>query len=162
MNIFIEEHQQLVEDLLAEGIEFILIGGYAVNFHGYNRTTGDLDIWIKPDNENKDRILKFFKKSGFDDDSISHIAKLDFMQATVFSIGDEPFKTDFLTKVSGVTYEEADKEKILFYHEGISIPFINLNHLVLTKIGTGRGKDKTDIEMLQEVRKVKNQTGPLE
>jgi hypothetical protein len=44
MNIFLEEHKKLVADMLAEGIDFILIGGYAVNFHGYNRATGDLDV----------------------------------------------------------------------------------------------------------------------
>jgi hypothetical protein len=58
MNVFVEEHQKLVADMLSAGIEFILIGGYAVNFHGYNRTTGDLDVWLKPDEENKIKILQ--------------------------------------------------------------------------------------------------------
>ena len=155
MKIFLEEHQMLVADMLAGGIQFILIGGYAVNFHGYNRTTGDLDVWLQSSEENKNKILSLLKKYDFDPESLDQIAHLDFTQAVVFSIGDEPYKTDFLTKVSGVTYEEADKEKDIFEYDGISIPFINLHHLVLTKMGTGRGKDKVDIEMLQQVQNVK-------
>jgi hypothetical protein len=155
MNIFLEEHQQLVTDMLSAHIQFILIGGYAVNFHGYNRTTGDLDVWLKPDNNNKIKLINLLKNYDFEDESLNHIEQLDFTQALVFSIGHEPYKTDFLTKVSGVTYEEADKEKIIFEHEGISVPFINLNHLVLTKIGTGRGQDQIDIEKLQQVQRAK-------
>jgi len=155
MNIFLEEHQRLISDMLNNDIQFILIGGYAVNFHGYNRTTGDLDVWLKPDNDNKNKIVQLLKKYDIETESLDHIGRLDFTQALVFSIGDEPYKTDFLTKVSGVTYEEADREKVAFEHEGISIPFINLNHLVLTKFATGRGKDKVDIEMLQQVKNAK-------
>jgi hypothetical protein len=155
MNIFLEEHQKLVADMIADGIQFILIGGYAVNFHGYNRTTGDLDVWLQPNNDNKTKILQLLKKYDFDPDSLEQIGQLDFTQPLVFSIGDEPYKTDFLTKVSGVTYEDADKEKDIFAYDDISVPFINLHHLVLTKMGTGRGKDKIDIEMLQQIKNVK-------
>jgi hypothetical protein len=153
MNIFIEEHIQLLKDMLSEGIQFILVGGYAVNFHGYNRTTGDLDVWLKPDEDTKTKVLLLFKKYGFDKESIDHIRRLDFTQTLVFSIGDQPFKTDFLTQVSGVTYEEADIGKDFFDLEGFKIPFISFNHLILTKISTGRGKDKVDVEMLQDVKK---------
>ena len=57
MNIFLKEHYLLLEKLINAGVEFIIIGGYAVNYHGYNRTTGDLDLWIKPDNDNRDILL---------------------------------------------------------------------------------------------------------
>jgi len=53
MNIFLESHSNLLEKLIKANVEFLIIGGYAVNYYGYNRTTGDLDIWIKPDNFNK-------------------------------------------------------------------------------------------------------------
>ncbi len=137
--------------MIGEGVEFILIGGYAVNYHGYNRTTGDLDVWLKPDNENKKSILRCLEKYDLEIESLQQINELDFSHALVFSLGDEPYKTDFLTKVSGVSYVEANNEKVHFDHEGIKVPFINLNHLILTKMSTGRGKDKVDIEKLQEV-----------
>ena len=53
MNLFIDIHQQWIKSLLAAKVEFIIIGGYSVIFHGYKRTTGDIDIWLKPDNANK-------------------------------------------------------------------------------------------------------------
>ena len=155
MNIFFEEHRKLIADMLAEGVQFILIGGYAVNYHGYNRTTGDMDIWIKPDNNNKIKILNALEKNNIDGEDLQAIKELDFTEALVFSAWDSPYKIDFLTKVSGVSYEDADKEKITAEIEGITIPIINLNHLVLTKFATGRTQDKNDIEKLQQVQEKK-------
>jgi len=65
MNIFLEKHFDLIKKLLEGNVLFILIGGYAVNFHGYNRTTGDLDLWVKPDNENKTKLIAVLTKMGF-------------------------------------------------------------------------------------------------
>ena len=115
-----------------------------------------MDVWLKPTSENKQKLIKVFEQYDFEQESVEYIAQLNFNDALVFSIGDEPYKTDFLTKVSGVTYEEADKEKIVFEHEGMFVPFINLNQLVLTKIATGRDRDKIDIEQLQKVQNAKN------
>lgn len=111
MNIFLDEDKKLVSDMLIGSIEYILIWWYAVNFHGYNRTTGDLDIWLKPTSENKQKLIKVFEQYDFEQESVEYIAQLNFNDALVFSIGDEPYKTDFLTKVSGVTYEEAIKKR---------------------------------------------------
>ena len=93
-----------------------------------------------------------FRKIYLEQKSLDGIEQLDFTHALFFSIGVESYKTDFLTKVSGVSYQKADIAKILFPHEEMQISFINLNHLVLTKMGTGRGKDMVDIEKLKEVQ----------
>jgi hypothetical protein len=156
VNIFIEEHKELVECLLACDVSFILVGGYAVNYHGYNRTTGDLDVWVKPDDGNKAKLIKALEKYGIESSSLQIVAEFDFTQTIVFSIGERPFKIDFLTKVQGVTYDAADREKIVAPLDDMNIPFINLNHLVLTKIATGRPQDKADIQRLQDVEKAKN------
>lgn len=146
MNIFFEEHIALIADMLDYGVEFILIGGYAVNYHGYNRATGDLDVWLKPANENKVKVLALLKKYEIDDASVEEISQLDFTHPLVFSIGDEPYKTDFLTKASGVTYEEAERGKEIFEFEGVQVPFVNLHHLVLTKMGTGRVRTRQTLK----------------
>ena len=57
MKVFIEKHRHLLKLLASAGIDFIVIGGYAVIYHGYVRTTGDLDIWLQPDNQNKEKLL---------------------------------------------------------------------------------------------------------
>jgi len=153
MNIFFEEHRKLLVDMLEEGVQFMMVGGYAVNYHGYNRTTGDMDIWLKPDNGNKTKVIRALKKNDIDESGLQEINNLDFTHALVFSAWDSPYKVDFLTKVSGVSYEDADKEKIIAEIEGIQMPIINLNHLVLTKIATGRLQDSSDIEKLQQVKR---------
>jgi hypothetical protein len=58
MNIFVENHQLLLKSMLQHDVNFLLVGGYAVIYHGYKRTTGDMDLWIEPDNNNKLKLIK--------------------------------------------------------------------------------------------------------
>jgi len=155
MNLFIELHQQLIKRLIDNHVEFIVIGGYSVIFHGYKRTTGDVDIWLKPDNENKVKLLPVLKYFGFEDEELNSISALDFTKHLAFSIGEDPVKMDFLTRISLVDYEDADKQKIIGDVDGLKVPFLHLNHLVLSKMNTGRLKDKADIEALQQMDKNK-------
>lgn len=153
MDIFFEPHRNLISTLIEEGVSFIVVGGYAVNFHGYNRPTGDMDIWLQPSEENKQRLIRMLKKHDFDDESIKYLSSLNFKEAQVFSMGEPPFKFDFLTKINLVSYEDADQQKVLQDADGLTIPFIHLNHLILSKISTGRTKDKADIEELNKVNR---------
>jgi len=155
MNLLIEVHQELIKLLLDAGVDFIVIGGYAVIFHGYRRTTGDIDIWLKPDNANRDKLLPVLRQFGFDENEINEVAALDFTGHMMFSIGEQPEKIDFLTRISMVKYEDADKKKIMAETHGLLIPFLHLDDLVLSKINTGRTKDKADIDMLQLIEKAK-------
>jgi predicted nucleotidyltransferase len=156
MNLFIDSHQELLNQLLNGKVNFIVIGGYSVIYHGYKRTTGDVDIWLKPDNQNRDRLIRVLELMEFDTSSLFAIAEQDFRRHLVFSIGEAPEKVDFLTRISSVEYEAADAEKIVAEVDGLKIPFLHLNHLVLSKFNTGRAKDKADIEELQKIQNNKN------
>ncbi len=156
MNLFTELHQHLIKKLIEAGVDFIIIGGYSVIFHGYKRTTGDIDIWLKPDNKNRQKLLPVLQDFGFEESDIDEVAALDFTKHMVFSIGEQPEKMDFLTYINLVKYDDADKQKIVADIDGLPIPFIHLNDLVLSKMNTGRQKDKADIEMLQQIEKAKN------
>ena len=151
MNLFIDLHRLLIKKLLEAGVDFIIIGGYSVIFHGYVRTTGDIDIWLKPDNANKEKLLPVLIDFGFDECETNEVASFDFTKHLVFSVGDKPEKIDFLTRINLVEYEDADQHKIIADMEGLMIPFLHLNDLVLSKMNTGRLKDKADIEMLQQI-----------
>jgi len=155
MNLFIELHQDLIKMLLDAHVDFIVIGGYSVIFHGYKRSTGDIDIWLKPDNANKEKLLPVLRQMGFDENEINEVAMFDFTQHMVFSIGEKPEKIDFITRISLVKYEDADKKKIIAEADGLLIPFLHLDDLILSKINTGRSKDKADIDMLQLIEKAK-------
>ena len=153
MNLFVDKHIELLKALLKNNVDFIIIGGYSVIFHGYKRTTGDLDIWVKPDNTNKEKVLLALKEVKIDSHSISEIGKLDFTGYAAFCIWEEPERADFITRINLVNYDDADKNKIIGDMDGVKIPFLHLNDLVLSKMNTGRGKDKADIEELQKIQK---------
>ncbi len=155
MNLFIDLHQHLIKKLTDAKVDFIVIGGYSVIFHGYKRSTGDIDIWLKPENENKLRFLPVLADFGFDDSDLAHVAAMDFTKHMVFSIGEPPEKMDFITYINLVSFDNADKQKVYADIEGLTVPFLHLNDLVLSKMNTGRPKDKADIEMLQQLEKAK-------
>ncbi len=80
----------MISALLKVKVDFILIGGYAVIYHGYKRTTGDMDVWIKPTNVNKKKLLRVLKKFEFDESGINYLNSLDFTKHIAFHILEEP------------------------------------------------------------------------
>ena len=120
MNLFIESHQLVLRKLIEHKINFIVTGGYSVIFYGYQRTTGDVDIWLKPDNDNKLRLLPVLRFIGIVEEDIQHITNLDFSKHLSFSFGEEPEKIDFITRINLVEYEEADKMKVQAEVDGLS------------------------------------------
>jgi len=154
MNLFYPEHIMVLDALLRCQVRFLLIGGYAVIAYGYTRTTGDLDLWIDPSDQNKVALINTFRQLEFDESELETINQMDFKEATVFSMGTVPQKIDFLTKVSHVDFDEAYNKVVLMEYDGLQLPFVHYNDLVLMKMTTGRLKDQADIEELQ---KIKNQ-----
>lgn len=151
MNIFDSYTHDVLTKCIKHKVQFLVVGGYAVNFYGFRRTTGDIDLWIKPDNENKLQIIQVLNDLGIEKSVINQIEKMDFTKHIVFSDGEEPFKIDFMTYISGVNFDEADSKKNMAEIDALNIPFIHLNHLVISKIGTGRPKDSMDVQELQKI-----------
>lgn len=157
MSVLLSEHQEILQLLLQNKVRFLVIGGYAVIHYGYKRTTGDMDLWIGDDDENKKALLTAFNIVGFKEEDISALANLDFTEPVVFSLGEEPAKMQFLTRINQVTFEEAWDKRTLTEIDGMSIPFIQYHHLILSKFNTGRAKDVADIEELQRIHKYKKE-----
>ncbi|HMG14559.1 MAG TPA: nucleotidyltransferase [Saprospiraceae bacterium] len=153
MNLFLEGQLDLLDKLISFNVDFIVIGGYSVIYYGYKRTTGDVDIWLKPDNDNKEKLLKVFQIMDIDDYDLEVISGLDFTKHQAFTIGTDPLRTDFMTMVNLVNYEEASNQKVMGEIDGLSIPFIHFNHLILSKMNTGRLIDQADIEKLQKIKR---------
>ena len=156
MNILLEEHQEFIFKLLDAGVEFILIGGYAVIFHGYGRTTGDMDLWMKPDNENKKKLIAVLQTENIDEQDLKTVSAFDFTGINVFHIGDAPFRIDFLTRVPGLKYQDADVHKEFFILENKKIPVLHLNDLLINKMLSGRPKDIADVDELKKIQQLKN------
>jgi len=155
MDFLLEENKLLLAKLLEKGVEFILVGGYAVNYHGYNRGTSDMDILVRPSNENKIKVLEALMEQGFDEEDLADIKSADFSGYFVFSMWEEPYKVDFLTRISGVNFDEAWEQKVFLPLNNYQVPVLHLHHLVLSKISNGRLQDKADVDQLQKIQAFK-------
>ncbi|MCW3127056.1 MAG: hypothetical protein JWO03_2714 [Bacteroidetes bacterium] len=126
-----------------------------LNFHGYERNTSDLDIWVKSSTENLIHIADALKDLGFDDFSIEHIKTFDLNKPFLFHIGSKPNDIEVFNFVTGVKYEDAELHKILFnYSSKFPVYFISIRDLILNKMLTHRTQDKLDVEMLQKIQKL--------
>ncbi len=142
-----QDFKEFLALLLEEKVEFLVVGGYAVAFHGYPRFTGDLDILIGTNSENAVKILSALKKFGFGKLSISQ-ADLQ-TERNVIQLGFPPVRIDLITSLDGVKNEELFIGSIKSDFYGLKIPMISKAHLIQNKRATGRPRDLLDIENLQ-------------
>lgn len=156
MNILYEDAFLILKTMLNKQVDFMLIGGYAVNYYGYNRVTGDMDVWLKPHNDNKKLLLEALTVLGFDEEGLGKINTWDFTQPQSFHIGKQPDKTDFMTHISGVKYEIAKQNAIQVTIDGLKLFIIHLTNLIDNKNASGRLKDLADVEYLQKIITLKN------
>ena len=157
MTLFLENHNKLLIELLEGKVEFIVAGGYAVIYHGYVRNTGDLDLWLKPDNKNKERLISLLKAKGITDASLDMLKNKDFTKQIAFHYGNPPERIDFVTILSGITFKEARSECNYIPLQGLQVPVLSVEDLILTKISSGRLKDQADVEAIQQIqRETKN------
>jgi hypothetical protein len=153
MTIFNDLHQRFIIDLLDHKVEFIIIGGYSVIFHGYVRTTGDLDIWLKPDNDNKLKLTSVLKHFDISDDSITLVQQLDFTKTVSFHFGIPPRRIEFLTNISGLSFHDAGCHCDYLELETYRIPVLGFHDLIINKMMSGRLKDQADVETLQKIHR---------
>ena len=127
-------------------VEYLLIGGYAVSYHGYPRTTADMDIWIAIQKENAKRVVTVLKEFGFD---IPHLTTDLFLRENqIVRMGNPPMRIELLTTISGVRFEECYSERISDVIDNVEVQIINLEHLKRNKQASGRQKDLDDLEHL--------------
>lgn len=130
-----------------EQVEFMVVGAYALAFHGFPRATGDIDIWIRRSEENAERVWRALQRFGaplFD-------LMLDELKTPglTLQIGLAPRRIDILTSIDGVKFDEAWPEHRQVQIEGLTIPVIGKAHLLQNKRAAGRPKDKGDIAWLE-------------
>lgn len=158
INLFTEEHQQLLSALIKNKVDFMLVGGYAVIYYGYDRSTGDMSIWLKTGNENRDKLIKALKDFGVIDQHLETLKEMDFTNPVpVFYFGKEPRRIDFITMISNVKFEEAIQRVNYSALENEKVPVIHYNDLILSKLTSNRLKDKADIEELEKINKYRKE-----
>lgn len=127
-------------------VEYLLIGGYAVGYHGYPRATNDLDIWIAIHPDNAERMVAVLRVFGFDTPELS--VDLFLQDRSIVRMGVPPMRIEVLTTISGVEFAECYAERVVATINGIDVNLISLHHLKINKKASGRFKDLDDLERL--------------
>jgi hypothetical protein len=128
------------------GVDYLVIGGYAVIYHGYVRTTGDFDIWVRLDEQNAHRIVEALRDAGYNPPGLK--PALFLKPGAIFRFGVPPFKIEILNQIAGVEFDPCFQRKIVHDMDGETVGFINLEDLKANKRSVGRLKDLADIENL--------------
>jgi hypothetical protein len=129
-------------------VDFMIVGGYALAYHGAPRYTGDIDVFVKPDRKNAERIIIVLKEFGF---SSLDLSIDDFQnEDNVVQLGLPPVRIDIITSISGVSWEQADTTKEPGLYGNVPVNYIGKEQYVANKKAIGRAKDIADIEALGE------------
>jgi hypothetical protein len=129
-------------------VEYVIVGAYALAFHGAPRNTGDIDILVRPTPANSKNILNALRDFGFE--SLG-LAEQDFTQPDqIIQLGNPPVRIDFLTTISGVTWEQADRGKAAGKYGDVPVHYLGRVQYVANKRASGRKKDASDLEAIGE------------
>ena len=140
------DYREMLSVLLENSVNFLVVGAYAMGAHGFVRATGDIDIFVKPDKNNAQRVYAALEKFGA---PMENVSSGDFEHpGTIFQIGVAPRRIDIITEIDGLTYEQAAQDKAQFDIEGLSVPVISKKNLIINKRASGREKDRLDAEAL--------------
>ena len=132
-------------------VDYILVGGWAVNMYGYIRATVDLDIWVLADADNAKKVYSAVAEFGA---PVSEMKPEEFAEyGMIFQIGVAPCRVDIISKISGVSYADAVTRAVPKTIDGIPVRIISLEDLIANKKASGRAKDLADVEVLEGCRK---------
>ena len=144
-----KDFEDFVHLLTKHTVEYMIVGGYALGFHGNPRSTGDLDIWIKISVANATKMIAVLNDFGV---SSMGFKKQDFLKSGfITQIGYPPIRIDILNSIDGIDFDQAKKNmQSVELEPGLKIKFIGLKDLVINKQASGRKQDLKDI---QEIKK---------
>ncbi|MDA0746211.1 MAG: hypothetical protein O2954_06810 [bacterium] len=142
------DFKELLTLFNAHNVAYVIVGAYALSYHGSPRYTGDLDILIRPDSENAQRILNALADFGFGNLGLT---SADFTTPdNVIQLGYPPVRIDLVTSITGVPWEEVDRHKEADTYGDVETFYIGRSQLIKNKRLTGRKKDLADLESLGE------------
>ena len=146
-----KDFKEFIELLNVYKVKYLVIGGYAVNYHGYPRYTKDIDFWIWLAKENIDRLLQVIDAFGFGSLGLQSDDLLN--PENVIQLGYEPYRIDLLTDVTGVNFQECYQRKATVTVDEIQVNFLGLEDLIEAKLKVGRLQDLADAQQLEKIKK---------
>lgn len=140
------DFREFLKLFLKHEVRFLVIGGFAVIYHGHPRLTLDIDLWVERSRENGERILKALKDFGF---PAPEVTAEDFeKEGQIIRMGIKPTMIKVLTSIPGVVFAESHPHRVMVDLRGLVVPFISLKDLKTNKKASGRLKDLQDLEEL--------------
>jgi hypothetical protein len=143
-----QDFRDLLELFNKQRIEYMVVGAYALAFHGAPRYTGDLDVFVKPDPVNAQRIMQALDDFGFG--SVGLTAADFEKQGKVVQLGFPPVRVDIITSITGVTWEQARSGSAEGNFGDVLVRFIGRDEFIANKRALGRKKDLADLEAVGE------------
>jgi hypothetical protein len=141
--------------LNSHNVEYVVVGGHAVAFHGHPRFTGDIDFLIRTTPENVSRVLAVLSAFGFGNLGIGEQDLLE--RGRILQLGQPPNRIDVLTAISGVDFDSAWERRVQTFMDDQPVAFLGWNELIRNKRAAGRQKDLADLEKLLAVAKRKDE-----
>lgn len=143
------DFKEFAELLGAKGVDYLLVGGYALAAHGHPRYTGDIDFWVRPTEQNLIRLLDALRDFGF---GSLGLGVDDFAADTVVQLGHPPRRIDLLTAIDGVSFDACFLRREEVEVDGLRLKIIGLEDFKANKRASGRAKDLADLECLEPPR----------
>lgn len=143
-----KDFKELLKLFNKHKVEYVIVGAYALAFHGCPRYTGDLDILTNPDVNNANKIIKVLKEFGFA--SLGLSAKDFTSKKKVIQLGVPPIRIDILTSLTGIAWKQALSHRVKGKYGNIAVYFIGKKELIANKKALGRHKDLADIESIMK------------
>lgn len=144
--------RELLQRFCAEGVEFLIVGGYAVMKHGEPRFTKDLDVWVRRSAANAARVFCALAAFGAPLKS-DGLSPADFESADLtYQIGIAPLRVDILTHIDGVEFAEAWDRRVQGEMAGVSVSFLSLDDLIRNKEAMNRPEDAAHLKALRARR----------
>jgi hypothetical protein len=128
-------------------VRYLLVGGYAVGYHGYVRATADMDVWTPRERENAERLVAALREFGFGTSELT--PELFLLEGRVVRMGVPPIRIEILTSISGVEFDECYADRIVEEWDDARVNIISLPKLKENKRASGRSKDLADLEYLE-------------
>lgn len=145
--VFQKDFHDLCALLNEENVDYLIVGAYAVAFHGAPRATGDFDILIHPESEHVARLLRAVKRFGFPSEEVTPEDLL--ARSKILQLGRSPVQIHIMTSISGVSWEDAWKSRESAMYSGLPVLVIGRSALLANKTAAGRAKDVADVEALR-------------
>jgi hypothetical protein len=140
------DFREFIALLNALRVRYLIVGGYAVAYHGFPRATGDLDVFIELSHRNAEAMIEVFRRFGFATGDLDPAFFMD--KGEVVRLGREPLKLEILNDISGVIFADCYRRRVRARIGGLGINFIDLPHLLRNKRAAGRDKDRLDVKNL--------------